>query len=560
MNDAPSLGVPVRSPWIAPTEARDQSRHSALGKVAVALFSAILLIFSFPNFDLWFLAWFSLVPLFLVMARRPGGRSAFFLGWLWGVVFFYGSCYWLTYSMIRYGHLPGWLSYSLLFLPIALVAIFPALSCLVIFRVIRRWGTVALLVAPFVWVAFEWARLGVTGQLWNAIGYSQAYVPLMIQPAKWGGVYAVGFMIVTFNAVLAYLFVERNKRSLTISSILLIAVLAVILIPGLASTGVGSPLTYTQGDMVVFAVQPNVPMEPVSDMAFSKALLDRHVALSLDSLQLWYHQAAASRPTPLDSDSAELDKDPAIPRLVIWPESPMNFVYGNDRQLRELLADFAITNHTSILFNSLESAPEGGSYNSALLLNEQGQLSAQYDKIRLMPFGEYVPLPRWIPGSNAIAPLVGGFVAGTKYPLMPVREIRAGVFICFESAFPDIARAFTNEGAGVLINISNDGYLGPTPVMRQHLANAIFRAVENNRPVLRVTNTGLTAYINSRGEVEDIAPGFQAAARIWIVRREEDRTFYTRYGEVFVTFCAVVTLIALALAESQMRKKKFASI
>ena len=120
-----------------------------------------------------------------------------------------------------------------------------------------------------------------------------------------------------------------------------------------------------------------------------------------------------------------------------------------------------------------------------------------------------------------------------------------------ESAFPEIARAFTNEGAGVLINISNDGYLGPTPVMRQHLANSIFRAVENNREVLRVTNTGLTAYISRRGKVEDVAPAFQPAVRTWDANNHERRTFYTQYGEVFVGFCAFVTLIALAIAEGQ---------
>lgn len=513
------------------------------------MFSATLLVLSFPNFDFWFLAWFSLVPLFVLLARGPSGRVAFLLGWLWGVLFFYGTCYWLTYSMIRYGHIPAWLSYSLLLIPVALVSVFPALSCLLLVRLLKRWGAVALFAAPFVWVAFEWTRLGITGQLWNAIGYSQAYVPLIIQPAKWGGVYAVGFLVVMFNAALAYLFVERNRRALLISSILLVAVMAVIVMPQLSP--VAPPIDGPQADLIVIAVQPNVPMEPVSDLAVSKALLDRHLTLSADRLQLLHMSTEASRPTPGDSDSATPDELPKLPVLVIWPESPMNFAYGNDRQLREQLANFAITNRTALLFNSLERAPQGGDYNSALLINEQGQLSAQYDKIRLMPFGEYVPLPHWIPGSNVITPLVGGFTAGSKYSLMPVGQTRAGVFICFESAFPDIARSFTNEGANVLINISNDGYLGPTPVMRQHLANSIFRAVENNRTVLRVTNTGITASISSRGEVDEVARTFQPAVRTWVVENNQSRTFYTRYGEVFVSICALLTLIALVAGKLQ---------
>src|SRR5438445_10477269 len=114
---------------------------------------------------------------------------------------------------------------------------------------------------------------------------------------------------------------------------------------------------------------------------------------------------------------------------------------------------------------------------------------------------------------------------------MPLGQTRAGVFICFESAFPSMARTFTNEGAGVLINISNDGYLGPTPVMRQHLANAIFRAVENDRDLIRVTNSGISAYINADGSVHDTTLGFQEAVRTWTISKSgEGTTFYSRHG------------------------------
>src|SRR2546423_11466566 len=116
-----------------------------------------------------------------------------------------------------------------------------------------------------------------------------------------------------------------------------------------------------------------------------------------------------------------------------------------------------------------------------------------------MSFGEYVPLPRWLPGSGSVLGIVGECTHGSSYTLMPLGAHRAGVFICIEAAHPSVARSFTNEGADVLINISNDGYLGPTPVMRQHLANAVFRAVEHDRDLIRVTNNGISAYINSDG-------------------------------------------------------------
>jgi apolipoprotein N-acyltransferase len=233
-------------------------------------------------------------------------------------------------------------------------------------------------------------------------------------------------------------------------------------------------------------------------------------------------------------------------RLVIWPESPMTFDYGTDTQLRELLLNFATKHNTSILFNSQEQAPNQGVYNSALFVNEQGRLIAQYDKIRLMPFGEYVPLPRWLPGANLITAIVGDFTPGTDFTLMPVGKARAGVFICVESAYPFITRGLTREGADVLINISNDGYLGPTAVRRQHLANAVFRAVENDRSVLRVTNSGISAYITSQGEVWDATESFSPAVRIWrIGGRHSTQTFYSRYGDVFAGICAALSLILL---------------
>jgi apolipoprotein N-acyltransferase len=166
-----------------------------------------------------------------------------------------------------------------------------------------------------------------------------------------------------------------------------------------------------------------------------------------------------------------------------------------------------------------------------------------------MPFGEYVPLPQWLPGASLISGLVGEFTPGSNYTLMQFgAHRRAGVFICIESAYPWIARRLTSDGASVLINISNDGYLGPTAVMRQHLANAIFRAVENGRPVLRVTNSGLTAYIDGYGRVGDLTRPFEADVRTWSVDSSDGRdTGYTDHGDLFVQICAAIGLVILTL-------------
>ncbi len=481
--------------------------------------SAILLILSFPNFEYYLLAWIGLVPLLVVIARRPAPLRAFILGWAAGSVFFYITCYWLTYSMIHYGGLPTVLAYLLLIPAAIVVGIFHGLFAALVALAIQKWGRLTILLAPVFWITCEWLRLEITGQLWNALGYSQAYHHRIIEPATWGGVYAVSFLLVAINAAVALLIIHRTALSIALALLVGFAVGAVI--RGSVPATLNRPI-YKGQIVKIVAVQPNVPMNPVKSTEETKELLERHIALSTQGLA-----------TPAEG-----------PRLVIWPESPMNFTYASNKTFQEFVAGFTRQNHTSLLFNSLEPAPNEGSYNSALLVNEEGRLISQYDKIRLMPFGEYVPLPQWLPGASLISGIVGEFTPGTNYTLMPFGDRKAGVFICIESEYPWIARRLAHDGAGVLINISNDGYLGPTAVMRQHLANAIFRAVENGRPVYRVTNSGLSALISEDGRVEDLTGPFQADVRVWTNHPGERRdTFYTRHGDLFVYVCAVLAAI-----------------
>ena len=525
-----SAGVLPRSNWVKVTS---RARLEAPTRIEwlLAAITTSLLIFSFPNFDSYLLAWSALVPLLVAIARRPSPIRALILGWATGTVFFYATCYWLTYSMIHYGGLPTVLAYLLLIPGAVVIGIFPGLFALFIALTIREWGHLALLLAPFFWSALEWTRLGVTGQLWNASGYSQAYNEYLIQAATWGGVYAVSFLIVAFNSGLALVVVEQAQRTMIagLSAMLFVAIIVAL------SVQEYYVVPSTRSSVTVVALQPNVPMNLIKSPDELKELLNRHLTLSREGLK----------------DAADFDK-----KLVVWPESPMNFTYSTDKTFQELVANFARENRTSLLFNSLEPAPDGGAYNSALLINEEGRLISQYDKIRLMPFGEYVPLPQWLPGASLISGIVGDFTAGTNYTLMPIEDYRVGVFICIESAYPSIARTMVKRGADSLINISNDGYLGPTAVMRQHLANVIFRAVENSTPILRVTNTGLSTEISYDGRFREPAPGFQTDVKVWYLdsNTKTQRTFYTKYGDVFVQACALITLTVLMFTFLSMRR------
>jgi apolipoprotein N-acyltransferase len=526
MEDAVTTATRVNGTWLSALATHVRAEAPSLACWGAAIVSSILLIVSFPDFDLWPIAWLGLVPLLVVIARRPAAWRAFILGWLFGGVFFYGSCHWLTYSMVHYGHIPAWISYLLLIPGAFTLGLFPGLFALVLARGIKKWGRQALFAAPLVWSSLEWARLATTGQLWNAIGYSQAYQPMLIQSARWGGVYFVGFLIVSLNAAIAFLLLKRTIGATTVAAGV-VAGAVVVIFAAQAGTRAGPSSSRDTADLVVVALQPNVPMDPVKSSEEIRELTLRHLEMS---------EGGLGRLT-----------DNRTRRLVIWPESPMNFAYSDDSQFRELLAEFSRQNNASVLFNSQEPAPQEGLYNSALLVNEQGSLIAQYDKIRLLPFGEYVPLPRWLPGAGLIRAIVGDFTPGTKYTVMPVGAHRAGVFICIESAYPSIARKLTSEGADVLINISNDGYLGRTAVMRQHLANAVFRAVENGLPLLRVTNTGISAYITAEGEVKDATSGFQPAVRTWTLAHSgNSKTFYTKHGDLFAGTSGLITLLIFA--------------
>src|SRR5215207_6179831 len=186
---AASLNAPARRVrGIRSLVSRAGSAAPTRAETLLSILSAVLLVLAFPDFELWPLAWVGLVPLLVAVGRRAHTARAFLLGWVTGTLFFYASCHWLTYPMIHYGGIPAWLAYPL-FLPAALAGgLFPALCAGVLGRAGARWGARAMLLAPLVWVSLEWARLGVIGQLWNAVGYSQAYVPVLIQGARFGGV------------------------------------------------------------------------------------------------------------------------------------------------------------------------------------------------------------------------------------------------------------------------------------------------------------------------------------------------------------------------------------
>ena len=550
----------------------------------LAVIAAILLILAFPDFEYWFLAWFALVPLLWAVDReKESAAKSFVLGWIFGIVFFFGTCWWLTFAPITYAGFPVLLAYFLLFCVTVIVGLFPAIFAAILSVLLKRFGSIAMLAAPFIWVATEFARYWITGNNWNAIAYSQAFGGWGIEYARIGGIYFVGVVVTALQCTLLFVAlvgadpnVKKNleeqrksgvRRRWSWHSFLgyiigLIAISFVLLYvtsfrsqPGPFSIGNGS---------FVIAVQPDVPMDGLNADRWGK-LRTEHVELA--------ERAFDSNVSKIIND---LYSDPNIgqeersayegtvrnifqkqPKVVIFPESPMNFMFHDDPEFQAFIHAFAAKNNVNVLFNSAEPDPANKKYfNSAVMVDPQGREVAQYDKIYLLPFGESVPFPL----QNVMPALVGSFSYGKDYTLFPVGDAKAGVMICFESHFPDLSREYVKRGADAIIEMTNDGYLGQTPVLRQHLANAVFRSVETNRPVLRVTNVGITAYINERGDVIDPAQSYTKATRVWTVGKSDgSQTFYVKYGDWFAWLSVTVTLVFLTFAFWKKNQKIAAS-
>jgi len=525
----------------------------------LALVAAGLLILAFPDFEWWWTAWFALVPLMWAIEREKASTlKSFLLGWLFGTAFFFGTCWWLTYAPIHYAAVPWPIAYLLILIACLGAGVFPGIFAAILSILLRRFGSWAFLAAPVVWVFSEFLRYWVTGNNWNAVGYSQAFSGnCLLGLAPIGGIEIISFLVIAGLPILQVAFAVMATLAYRIGfiegpvadgpdslfrpipraeSVFTIVIFSALITSALLiSFFLFSPATERSAIPVskLVAVQPNVPMS------------------GLDSRSL-----EILRQRQVDLAEAEIDQlrstNNELPTTVVLPESPMNFMYNDDREFQKFIGDFARRNNVSVLFNSAEPDATNGKYfNSAVMVGPDGKKLDQYDKLYLLPFGEAVPRPL-----DGIMPgFVGNFSYGREYDLLPVGDAKAGVMICFESHFGQLSREYVRNGADVIIEMTNDGYLGPTPVLRQHLANAVFRAVETNRPVLRVTNVGITAYITENGNVLDPLPSYQEGTRVWTVSRSDgSQTFYVRYGDWFAWLCTVVTMGLVIFGIGSRRK------
>jgi len=499
----------------------------------------------FPNFAIYLLSWVALAPLIyailkcreqdVTMVLADGGQflapatagQGFLLGYASGIIWYLGSCYWVYHVMHSYGGL-GAVTSALLLIAFALyLGLYHGLFGLLLALIAARrngFSLRALVFTPFLWVAVELARTYITGFPWDLLGTTQIDNIPLTRVATFTGVYGLSFEIALVNTAFAAAFLVPYARR----RLLLTAALAAAI--ALQATKLERPEALPT-EQAATLVQPDIPI--------------LNADWSLDYLEQTLHALEALSVRP------QHDK-PGSPGLIVWPESPAPF-WTTDLHLRRTLADIARDTSSYIIAGSIGIEHTGDPnrrpdiYNSASVISPTGAWTARYDKIHLVPFGEYVPFQTLLSFAKALTREVGTFSRGNQRAPLNIGDSKAGTFICYESIFPDEVRRFALNGAEVFVNISNDSWFGDTGAPRQHLNMARMRAVENYRWLLRDTNSGITAVIDPYGRIVKEAPRNQRVALQAPYGLEEFTTFYTRHGDWFPILCAIITLLGLLL-------------
>jgi apolipoprotein N-acyltransferase len=473
----------------------------------LALLSAALLVLTFPRFEMVWLAPVALTPLLIAVARESRPWRRFLLGWGSGVVYWFGVCYWIQFVLSFHGGIGNAAGWAVFLLFCAAKALHMGVFALAAGILIRRWWAVPAVAA--LWVAVE-ATHGFLGFAWLALGNAGIDMGIPLRLAPFTGVYGLSFVFVIMATALALAWLRRSRLEL----------LWLALLPFLVFLPPMPPAE--RGRETALLTQPNISETEQWTPQSADQMERNQVALTLRAVQ-----AGAGRP----------------PSIVVWPEVPAPLYYDEDERFRGYVDNLARATGAYLLLGVVAHTPGGAPLNSATLVSPAGRAISRYDKVNLVPFGEFVPWPFGF--ANKISTEVGDFAAGKRVVVSPVGRHKIGAFICYESVFPGFVRQFAAGGAEVLFNLSNDGWFGKSAAREQHLNMVRMRAAENRRWILRSTNDGITATIDSAGRVGGRLPPFVEATSYTDFAYISGQTVYTRYGDWFAALCAVIAVICL---------------
>jgi apolipoprotein N-acyltransferase len=513
--------------------------HSSAWRLV--LLSAILQVVIFPLPGLYWLSWIAVTPLLLALLRARAPRAlqldapmrlepaspwqGFLLAYACGILWYLGTCYWVFETMHRYGGLANPAALLVLLLACMYMGLYHGLFGLLVAIVAggREGQRRALVCAPFLWVVVELARTRISAFPWELLGNAQINNSTLTRIATLTGVYGLSFEIMLVNSVFAAAFlVARERRKWLLGAA---AAAALVL-----QAGQFIKLPSVPSDHTALLVQQNIPAQEGWTTDYFQGTLRDLTWISL-------HPPGAQEGQKFD--------------VIVWPESPSPF-FLNDASFREVVAGLARQSRTWLLIGSIgvqsaSQSPQHSSevFNSAGLFNPSGELAARYDKNHLVPFGEYVPFKKYLPFMDMLTDQIGNFGWGHSRAPLDAGGQRLGILICYESVFPDEVRQYVNQGADVLVNLTNDGWYGDSGAWKQHLQMTQMRAVENGRWLLVGTNTGVTASVDPYGRIVAATGRQMRTALAAPYGLLSGTTFYTRHGDWFAYLCAIISLGAM---------------
>lgn len=493
-------------------------------KIFSALLSGLLLTAAFPSADLHWIAWFSMVPL-LIAIRNESPFNAFKLGVIAGLVHYLTLLYWIINVISTYGGLNIIAGASILFLLCLYLSIYTGIFSFLVVKFIE--SRVKIFLFAGFWISLEYIRANIlTGFPWCLLGYSQFKQTLLIQIADITGVYGISFIIVAVN-ILIFILVSDIRKSTNIKYTFSEASLLVIIIF----------LTFSYGNYRVKEDPEGTAEKKILNISIIQGNIDQ--ALKWDEE---YQEETIKKYLSLTEDTYDFHPD-----IIIWPETSVPFFFQDNTDLSRVLYQIPKKSGAQFIFGSPSYRRNNGkiSYmNSAFSISPDGNLAGRYDKMHLVPFGEYVPLKKLLPFVHRLVPAAGDFSHGKSVKPLTLNGISSGILICYEAIFPEISRKLAEKGARIIINITNDAWFGFTSAPYQHLNMSIFRAVENRVPLIRSANTGFSGIISPTGMVESLGGLFTRESITGKIRIENyPLTFYSRFGDIFALTVLIICLI-----------------
>jgi apolipoprotein N-acyltransferase len=499
--------------------------------ILLIILGGVLIFASFPHANMYLFAWIALIPLLLILAKKPNSLfRAFAAGFLTGFISNLGLIYWI-YPTIKYNTNSWQLALTCLLLLSAYMSLYMGLWALLI-QAVRPTLSVFrfTLFAAALWVTLEYLRSYLfTGFPWVLLGYSQWKFLPVIQIAEYTGVFGVSFLIIWINVGIYRLIITKRWLSFAGLFITFIG----ILIFGWVRLNLNY---YSKPPYITVAViQGNIDQYKKWDTAYEKEIMQTYSDLVLDAAK---HK----------------------PDLILWPETAIPGYLPSNAHLYVWINRLAKNTETYHLIGSPYYNSGMDYYNSIILFGPEGDILNWHHKTHLVPFGEYIPHRNWFQPFFGILNTLGDFSRGKELSTLSIKSVIWGTTICSENFFGDISRNLVKNGAEVLTNHTNDAWYFKTSAPYQHFIMNVFRAIENRRPVVVCGNTGVSGTVEPSGKISKTVPIFETTYFLTRIEPCSKITFYTKWNDLFAKACIFTTLLMLVLSLSnrwyKLRKNK----